>query len=769
MIPMRLREATHRNLKITELPPMTDQDNDKTRTVVLLTEGTMVAHYRIISKVGAGGMGEVYLAEDTRLNRQVALKFLPDNLSQDADIRSRFIREARAGARLDHPNIVTIFEVDEFRGRPFFAMQYIDGKPLHHCCRDKSLSIEQIVDLISGVAAGLDHAHEAGITHRDIKSANIIVDRKLNPRILDFGLATIQGGEALTKVGSTVGTVAYMSPEQAQGRDVDRRSDLFSLGVVAYELITGRTPFRRDSDAATLSAILNDRPEPLARYKSDVTPEIQRVVDKLLAKDRAERYQSAADLSADLLTISRLLHSGETGSLTAVTKGKPSVAVLPFANMSTDPENEFFSDGLTEELLNVLAKNPELKVTGRTSSFAFKGKQEDLREIGQKLGVGTLLEGSVRKAGNRVRITAQLVSAADGFHLWSETYDRVLDDIFAVQDDIAAAVSKAMHVTLVGVSASNRKVDPESYALTLRARQSWQQMNKEGLTLAVNLYHRALELDPLNAQAWAGLSLTHCARVAYGLALYEDEYRLAREAAEKALELDDQVPAAHHSMSWINAALELRIQEGLPRIERAYELAPNDADVVSAFSVWQLILGNFDRAIELARKSIELDPLSPQAYREFGRILFVAGHLDESLNMFSEALEMSPDTTSVSMGICGVKVLQGDFEGALQVMENEKLPGYRHCGQAIATWALGRHAESDAHLKALLAEGDHWGFQIVTVYAFRGEVDRAFEWLEKAYELRDAGIPVTRVHPFLKPLRTDPRWIPFLEKIGLAD
>jgi TolB-like protein/Flp pilus assembly protein TadD len=619
------------------------------------------------------------------------------------------------------------------------------------------------------VAEGLGNAHGAGITHRDIKSTNIIVDRNLSARILDFGLATIQGGEMITKAGSTLGTMAYMSPEQAQGRETDARSDLFSLGIVLYELITGRTPFRRSNDAATLHAILNESPEPLARFKSDVTPDLQRVVDRLLAKDPSERYQTAADLSADLLSISRLASSGVTGASGAISPGKPSIAVLPFANMSADPENEYFADGLTEELLNVLAKNPELKVTGRTSSFAFKGKQEDLRTIGQKLGVGSILEGSVRKAGNRVRITAQLVSTTDGFHLWSETYDRVLDDIFAVQDDIARAASEALHVALVGVTEDRKPIDPESYSLTLRARQSWQQMNRESLALAVELYRRAVTIDPQNAQAWAGLSLAHTIRIAYGHTDYSDEYKPAREAAERALELDDQLPMAHNAMSWVLAALELRLKEGLQYIRRAYDLAPNDAGIVSGVSTWEMILGNFDRAVELSRKSLDLDPLNPFAYRELGRILFFAGHLDEALRTYDRALDMSPDMTSAFLGISGIKVLQGDFEAALEAIRKEKLPGYRLCGQAIASYALGRQADSDQQLTALIAEGEQWSFQVALVYAFRGEIDEAFEWLERAYKLHDAGIPLTNVHPFLRSLHADHRWKGFLEKIGLAD
>jgi serine/threonine protein kinase/Flp pilus assembly protein TadD len=748
---------------------VTNQDYDETKIHIFLAPGTMVSQYRIMEKIGAGGMGEVYLAEDTRLKRRAALKFLPAQMAQNPEIRLRFTREAQAAAKLDHPNIITIYEVGEFNSRPFFAMQYVEGKTLHHYCHNESLSLDQILSIVSQISSGLSKAHAAGVIHRDIKASNIVIDHELYAKILDFGLATIQDSEMLTREGSTLGTVAYMSPEQAQGRDVDHRTDLFSLGIVLYELIASRTPFKRNNDAATLQAILNESPEPLARYKSDVSDELQRVIDKMLAKDRSERYQSAADLSADLLAISRKANSEVTGTTGSVAKGRPSIAVLPFANMSADPENEYFSDGLTEELLNVLAKNPDLKVTGRTSSFAFKGKQEDLRVIGKKLGVGALLEGSVRKAGSRVRITAQLVNASDGFHLWSETYDRVLDDIFALQDDIARAVSEAMHVTLVGVGITKKIVDPKSYSLTLRARQSYQQMNKESLSLAVELYRKAIELDPQNAQAWAELGITYATRVAYGHGEYNEEHPLAREAAEKALSLDEQLPAAHNAMTWVYVALELQMKKGEPHIRRAYELAPNDSTIVSFIATWELLLGKFDRAIRLSRKSIELDPLNPFTYRELGRIFMFAGHLEEAHETYHKALEMSPDMTSVHLGISSVEVLQGKNEEALRTIEKEKLAGYRYCGQAIASYALGNKSDSDKQLAALTSEGENWSFQVATVYAFRGDNDKAFEWLERAYDIHDSGIPLTKVHPFLKSLHSDPRWPVFLQKIGLAD
>jgi len=452
-----------------------------------------------------------------------------------------------------------------------------------------------------------------------------------------------------------------------------------------------------------------------------------------------------------------------------VTTAKPSIAVLPFANMSADPENEYFSDGLTEELLNVLAKNPELKVTGRTSSFAFKGKHEDLRSIGQKLGVGTILEGSVRKAGNRARITAQLVNVADGFHLWSETYDRVLDDIFAVQDEIAGAVSKAMHVTLIGISEKKKEINPESYSLTLRAHHSHLQMTKESSAVAVDLYRRAIAIDPENARAWAGLAYVYSHRVGYGHAEYDQETPHAKQAADRAIALDDNLAEAHLAKHYILLALELKVRESVTEIRRAHELAPSDSTITSCLASCEFIFGNFDRAITLGKAAVELDPLNPTACRELGRIFGCAGRHSEARETLLRALELSPDMTALHLALGYSALVEGNLGEARNAMEKERTTGFRYCGLAQVAFAEGNREESDLHLAALIALGENWAFQIANVLAYRGEVNEAFEWLEIGYAARDAGIPLTKVVPFLKSLHTDPRWPVFLKKIGLDD
>ncbi|MGD8922658.1 MAG: protein kinase [Candidatus Zixiibacteriota bacterium] len=749
---------------------MTDHNADPTRTHISLAPGTMVSHYRIVEKIGAGGMGEVYLAEDTKLDRRVALKFMPSQLAADDDLRARFMREAQAAARLDHPNIVTVHEVDELEGRPFIAMQYVEGKTLHRYCHQEPLPVDKIVLLAQQVSEGLAGAHKVGVTHRDIKSANIIVDRDFRAKILDFGLATVRGSEMITKEGTTLGTIAYMSPEQARGRKTDHRSDLFSLGAVIYELIAGRTPFKRDHDAATLHAIINESAEPLARFKSDVPTELERIVMKCLAKNPGERYQSAADLAVDLRSVHNSLTSGVSESSSPAVDSHPSIAVLPFANMSADRDNEFFADGLTEELLNVLAKNPELKVTGRTSSFSFKGKQEDLREIGNKLGVATILEGSVRKAGKRIRITAQLVNSSDGFHLWSETYDRVLEDIFEVQDEIAGSVAKALHLTLLGPIAEKRVMNAASYELVLQAQQVMRTLSKESALEAIGLYQEAIQLEPNDARAWAGLARVHLLQAGYGLDDNRLTYRRAKDAALKALELDDTLADAHEVMGLIRTALEFHFEEAGRSLSKAYELAPNNSRMVSTLSLYRAAMGDLDEAIHLSETALELDPLNPETHFNRGRILSYDGRYDEARTEFRRVLELSPGMTSVHMHIGITCLQQGNLDDALSEVLQEKSQGYRNFGLAVVYHALGKHKEADEALSYLLdkADSDGWAFQVAMVYSYLNDPDNAFKWLEFARTTRDAGIPLTKVTPILSNLHDDPRWPALLARIGFS-
>jgi len=725
--------------------------------------GTTISHYRIVDRLGAGGMGEVYLAEDTKLHRQVALKFLPPSLWNESEAQQRLIREAQAASKLDHPNVVTIYGIDEADGRPFISMARVKGVSLKEYCTSERRTVEELVQLVIQIADGLQHAHEAGVIHRDLKPSNILVDDRGRARILDFGIASLRGAAKLTQTGSTVGTMAYAPPELAQGRQAVPASDIYSLGVVMYQMLSGRLPFEADHEAALLYAILHDEPQPLGSHRPDIPDTLQDVVATCLAKNPEQRYSECQSLIEAL----RKALPQPAAQAEAEIKDKPSIAVLPFTNMSADPENEYFSDGLTEELLNVLARNPELKVTGRTSSFAFKGKLEDLRDIGQKLGVETVLEGSVRKAGNRVRITAQLVKSSDGFHLWSDTYDRVVDDIFAVQDDIAASVSKALDVTLLGKKETPTKVNAETYSLVLQADHFSQQNAVKPVARAVEMYKEALAMDSRNARAWAGLARARLLQYGYG---HEDSAFCREEiadAAKKALAIDSQIAQAHDVLGWARLVFDLDWRGADESFERANELAPSDAKIVSGLAAMRFAQGRIEEGLKLSYKSVLLDPLDPMAYSLHGRNLTMAERLDEAYDVYGRALELSPDLASAHVNRGVILVLQGHPEEALAEIEQERSAGYRNYGLAIAYDALGKRAESDAALAVLLTpELEEYAVQRAAVYDRRGELDSAYEELEKARDIRDAGLHLVPAGPLHAGVRSDPRWQAFLDSIN---
>jgi serine/threonine protein kinase len=741
-----------------------------------LANGTHLGPYEILEPLGAGGMGEVYRARDPRLRRDVALKLLPEAVARDPERLARLEREAQAVAALSHPNIVVIHSIESQGDLRFITMELVQGEPLSRSVESGGLPLERWLDLSIPLTEALAAAHERGVVHRDLKPANVMVTTEGRVKVLDFGLAKVVGpGPGATGAtrtldapisveGQVAGTAPYMAPEQLRGEPVDARTDLFSLGVILYELAAGRRPFAGATLATVGSAILRDAPASLGAIRPDLPPELDRIVARCLEKEPRRRFQTALEIRDGLRGLRRASQSAAPQADDA-----PSIAVLPFANMSADPENEYFSDGLSEELLNVLTKIPDLKVTGRTSSFAFKGRQEDLRQIGQKLGVSTLLEGSVRKAGNRVRITAQLVKSSDGFHLWSQTYDRVLDDIFAVQDDIAQSVSSALHVTLLGKPAAGSRGSAESFELVLRANHLFQQNTEPAMAQAVALYQEAIEKSPGAAGAWAGLAKAHAFQVGFGYTDPTETRRAALEEARRALSLDEHSAEAHAVMSLVLGYLEFRWKEAMAEAEKAMALAPGAGDPTIATALYLGLSGRMDEAVELARRAREIDPLNPKSHADYGKAAGWAGHLEAAREALLRALELSPRMTGVrgSIGILNWRMGLGGQ--VLPEILQEPAAGYRDYSLAIAHHLLGSRSESDAALARLHLLGDQWAYQFACAHAVRGEMDEGYRWLERAFELRDPGVATVRVDWPAGNLRADPRWPQFLKKTGLGD
>lgn len=664
-----------------------DDSSDFIRPQEQLTKNSVVGHYRIIEKLGTGGMGEVYLAEDIELNRKVALKFLPSHLCHDAECRSRFKREAQAAAKLNHPNIVTIHEVSEFKGRPGIVMEHLEGLTLERHLIEKRPNLEETVDLAMQVCEGLQEAHSQGIVHRDIKPANILIDKKGRAKILDFGLAIIKGADKVTKAGSTLGTVSYMSPEQTRGEELDSRSDIFSLGVVLYQMITGQLPFRGDHEPAVIYAIGFEEPEPLARFKSGVPPELQRIVSKSLAKDPALRYQHADELLADLKRCfkrelspvdaksrfdywNRYVVTSAVAVLLVIagywvattyfisqesksdTKRKM-LAVLPFENLGS-PEDDYFADGMTEEITTCLIGLSGLGVISRTSSMQYKKTEKSLRQIGKELNVDFVLEGTIRwdkrSTGSRVRINPQLIRVSDDLHLWAESYDTVLTDLFGVQSTIAREVAAALDVALLQSEDErlSRKieVDPKAYDYYLRGKKyfSIAGYHHKEVRLAEKMQLKAIELAPDFAQAHAELGLIYAEMYWEGTDPSEECLKQARRMIDKALALAPHAAESHQALGWYYYHGLRDFGRALDEFSRVLELQPNNAMARASMAWVQRRQGKWKEAIDGLQTVVLLDPREAWYKYELGFTYFYCRRYHDAIARFDEVIDLQPNT-----------------------------------------------------------------------------------------------------------------------------
>ena len=662
-----------------------------------LNVGDRLGPYAVTAKIGEGGMGEVYRAHDTKLDRDVAVKVLPDKLANDARALRRFQQEARAVAALNHPNVVTIHAVDESDGVHFLAMELVEGQVLSELIGGEPLSLGRFFEVSVPLADALATAHDGGITHRDLKPANVMITAAGRIKVLDFGLAKFVGmrheleatlSGPLTEHGAAVGTFPYMSPERLEAKVVDHRSDIFSLGVVMYELIAGCRPFVGFCGPSLASAILRDDPPSLAVARAGLPAALVRLIERCLEKVPDRRYQSAAELRRELEAARRDHASGVTVSAALPTPDK-AIAVLPFTNMSADPENEFFSDGISEEIINALGRIEHLHVAARTSAFSFKGQQVDLRDIGRQLNVDTVLEGSVRRAGTRLRITAQLVNVADGYQVWSERYDRELEDVFAIQDEIARTIVERLKVALTGEVATPMvkaaTANLEAYELYLRG---WALLYRRGLSVpqALECFTRAVALDPDYAQAWTGMADAHTVLGQYGFAHPATTMPQAKDAALRAVELDDTLAEAHGALGGALLLHDWDPDAAERALERAVALNPGHIQARGWYALFLLswVRGRFDDAVAHTTQIVRQDPLSTgYAAGVHTLALAYANRTDEAIAHGTAVIDRDASSYLALFALQQAYVLASRFAEAIDVSQLALDVSGRH------QWALG--------------------------------------------------------------------------------
>ncbi len=741
--------------------------------------GKTILHYKILEKIGEGGMGLVYKAEDTKLRRTVALKFLPQELMRDKEAKERFVQEAQAAAALDHPNICTIYEINESGGKTFISMAYIKGQSLKEKLTSGPVELKDVLDIAIHSAEGLKEAHEKGIVHRDIKPANIMLTPKGLVKIMDFGLAKLTWGVDLTKTATIMGTVAYMSPEQASGEKTDHRTDIWSLGCVLYEMLAGERPFKSTHDQAAIYSILNEEPEPIAGLRKDLPVGFEMILFACLQKDPRKRYRNMDELISDLRSIDL---EDKTQVLKAVPAKEepPSIAVLPFVNMSADPENEYFSDGLSEAILNALTKIKDFKVVARTSAFSFKGKDIDIREIGKKLDVNKVLEGSVQKAGNRLRITAQLIDVADGYHLWSERFDRNMDDVFAIQDEISLAIVDNLKLNLLKGEKTRlikrHTNDPEAYNFYLQGRYFYNKRTEEDMKRSVEYFERALEKDPKFALPYAGLADAYATLGFYHWWPFEEARSKTKEYALKGLEVDDSVGETHAAYANYILWFEFNWVDAEKEYKRAIELSPSDVEAHHMYSHLLESLSRFDEAIAEMKKALEFEPLQINLNHCLGNILFCSGDCDGAIEMFQKTIEMDPNFPLQYFWLGRVYLHIGQLQKAIEIFEKGmEFPAVSEIvsgGLGLAYALAGRVEDARkilGQLEELSKEKYVDSYPFAYIYMRLGDKDKTFESLERGFEIGGSFyLFYLPIDPIFKDLHDDPRFKALLKKLGLG-
>ena len=786
-----------------------------TKTLITPTErlqkGSSIAgRYQIIEELGRGGMGVVYKAEDTKLKRTVALKFLPSELTHIPDVKERFMREAQAAAALDHPNICTVYEFDEAEEKTFISMAYIEGQSLKKKIESGPLELDEATRIALQVAEGLQKAHKNGVVHRDIKSANIMVTEEDQAKIMDFGLARVAGSTLVTKEGMTMGTIAYMSPEQARGEEVDHRTDIWSLGVVLYEMFGGQLPFKGEQDQAVVYSILNKKPRPITDLRAEIPMSIEQVVDKALEKNPDERYQQIDELLDDLKSISAgivpeeiktrlrkaklrkrkraFLYGGAAGLviaavviallfLTGPAEVIDSIAVLPLENLTGDTEKEFFVDVATEELIGQLGQISGLRrVISRTTVMKYKETDKTLSEIARELNVDAVVEGSVQQAGDRVRIQVRLIDALpEEQNLWGQTYERAMSDVLVMYGEMARAIAENIQVKLTANETTRfgdvRQVNPEAYDALLMGMQKESPLTPQAFDIALEYYELALKKDPNYAAAHLAVANVWLFRNQLGYTAPREAGPKAKAAVLKALELDSTLADGHATLAWVNFLYEWDWADAEVEWKRAIELNPNYGDSVYSHFLW--VMKRPEEAMVQMERALQLDPLNEVVQLHHAWILQSAGRDDEAIVQVRKLLRTSPQHPMLHQMLSVLFLPKAMYEESLAEMKAYySCIGDREVEEALTQgYAKSGYRGAMKRAADLLAARAHKTYvnsiDVATLYTIAGENAQALEWLEKGLEERSPHMPYIDAYVELAPLRDDPRFQDLLRKMNL--
>lgn len=742
-----------------------------------------LSHYEVVQQIAEGGMGIVYKARDVKLDRVVALKLVSPDLRASTEQVGRLFQEARALSRLNHPNIATIYEVDDTAAEPFMAMEYLPGGTLTARIQKAKnggspITAKEVLRWSQQIGSGLAHAHRHGIIHRDVKPENALLTEDGRIKLTDFGVALVAGHSDDSSDATTEGTIAYMSPEQAQGLDVDPRSDIFSLGVVLFQLVTGDVPYGGQPAAAMVYDIINSPVPSMKPIVADLPAGFERVIRRALEKEPDDRYGSVEEMLADLQLVRDELRATASGIHT-VQPPDPTIAVLPFVDMSPDGDQEYFCDGVSEEIINALTGVKGLKVVSRTSSFGFKGEAYDIRVIGEKLDVQTVLEGSVRKVGDRLRITVQHISVADGYHLWSQRFDREMKDVFAVQDEIAEAVVQALREKLETQSAATpakRTHNVEAYNTYLLGRYHLNQRTREGIRKAIECFEQTAcdECDfPL---AYAGLAEAYVLLGSGGYPGFDPAEALpkAAEAAQRAIALDDGCAEAHTALALVYSRKDWNWTAAEKEFRRGIEINDGYATGHHQYAMFLAQVNRLEEALAEVRRAHELDPLSLIISTAVGRILHFNRRFDEALAQFERTIDLAPSFPGTYFDLSITYSALGRHQEALDTMEKlAQLSGgerLRELSSAAVLYArMGERekaAEKVRQATELAGTRSMPPFVHAILEMALGNLDEALRYVEQAYQARDTGLAYIQCEPFFEPLRESPKYPELIRKMG---